>query len=71
MNANQTAIQEESGNEELELVELLSRRFGDGQVYLPEGSSRALYLQAVENGYINDEGYLTRKGRVLVASRNS
>lgn len=55
---------------EHELVEVLEHRFGDGIVYVPkEGGSAARrnFVRAVELGYISEDGYLTRKGRALVA----
>jgi len=54
-----------------EMTELLAHHFGDGIVYLPAGEEQnSLYSVAVENTLINEEGYLTRKGRIFLA-RNS
>ncbi len=54
-----------------EMTELLAHHFGDGIVYLPSGEEQnSLYSVAVENAYINEEGYLTRTGRIFLA-RNS
>ncbi len=51
-----------------EMTELLAHHFGDGIVYLPAGEDQnSLYSVAVENAYINEEGYLTRKGRIFLA----
>lgn len=58
---------------EKELVEVLEHHFGDGIVYVPkEGGSAARrnFVRAVELGYISEDGYLTRKGRALVARHN-
>ncbi len=54
-----------------EMIDLLAHHFGDGIVYLPTGEEQnSLYSVAVENAYINEEGYLTRTGRIFLA-RNS
>ncbi|MEX2525858.1 MAG: hypothetical protein WD750_12930 [Gammaproteobacteria bacterium] len=52
---------------ESQIAALLEYRFGDGLVYLPKNRSRALYSQARQHGFIDEEGYLTRKGRALIA----
>jgi len=46
---------------------LLQYRYGDGLVYLPRQRSTDLYNLAREQGYIDPGGYLTRKGRALIA----
>ncbi len=53
--------------EEQQIAELLECRFGDGMVYLPKTKPRQLLYVAVINGFIDTEGYLTRKGRMLLA----
>jgi hypothetical protein len=53
--------------EERQIAELLECRFGDGMVYLPKTKPRQLLYLAVINGFIDTEGYLTRKGRLLLA----
>lgn len=53
--------------EERQIAELLECRFGDGMVYLPKTKPRQLLYAAVANGFIDSEGYLTRKGRVLLS----
>jgi len=52
---------------ESQIAALLEYRFGDGLVYLPKNRSGDLYSQARRHGFINEEGYLTRKGRALLA----
>lgn len=52
---------------ESQIAALLEDRFGDGLVYLPKNRSRALYSLARRHGFIDQEGYLTRKGRTLIA----
>lgn len=50
-----------------QIAAVLHYRYGDGLVYLPKNRFMKLYLQAREIGYIDGEGYLTRKGRALLA----
>lgn len=52
--------------EERQIAELLECRYGDGMVYLPKSKPRHLLSIARNNGFIDDEGYLTRKGRILI-----
>ena len=54
-----------------EMTELLAHHFGDGIVYLTAGEEQnSLYSVAVENAFINEEGYLTRKGRIFLANNS-
>jgi hypothetical protein len=46
---------------------ILQYRYGDGLVYLPKHKPQSLYSQAKQGGFIDAEGYLTRKGRTLMA----
>jgi len=52
---------------ESQIAALLQYRYGDGLVYLPRHRSRTLYDQARQEGYVDAGGYLTRKGRALIA----
>lgn len=52
---------------ESDIAEVLQYRYGDGLVYLPKNQSAALYKMAAYQGFIDQEGYLTRKGRNLLA----
>jgi len=52
---------------ESQIATILQYRYGDGLVYLPRNKPKSLYNQAIQNGYIDAEGYLTRKGRALMA----
>ncbi len=36
-------------------------------VYLPRNKSKALLALAIQHGYVDKEGYITRKGRALIA----
>ena len=51
---------------ESEIAAMLEARFGDGLMYLSRNNSRSLFQKAVEMGFIDHEGYLTRKGRSLL-----
>ncbi|MFQ5660174.1 MAG: hypothetical protein ACE5GZ_07085 [Gammaproteobacteria bacterium] len=62
---NRTQINTEL--QESQIAEILEFRFGDGLVYLPRHRPQAIYSLARKNGFIDAEGYLTRKGRVLLA----
>lgn len=53
------------------IADLLARHYGDGIVYLPSGEGLALYHTAKQEGFINEEGYLSRKGRQLLAQHKS
>lgn len=55
------------GTNEYQIAQLLEFRFGDGLVYLPKNRPKQLYSLAKEKGFIDREGYLTRKGRTLLA----
>lgn len=52
---------------EQQIASLLEYRFGDGLVYLPKNLPNHLYSMAKNLGFIDPEGYLTRKGRTLLA----
>ena len=58
-----------SGREvtEQQIANLLEYRYGDGLVYLPKNFPNYLYSLAKNLGFIDPEGYLTRKGRTLLA----
>ncbi len=58
-------------HEENQLVELLHHHYGDGVVYLPAGQSKQLLVAAKNLGYISEDGYLTRQGRILLATNSS
>lgn len=54
-------------NIESQIAAMLDARFGDGlTTYQPKISSRLLFKKAVDMGFMDDEGYLTRKGRSLL-----
>jgi len=49
------------------IAKLLDHRYGDGIVYEPRHNSRGLLQAAIAGGFISEEGYVTRKGRALLA----
>jgi hypothetical protein len=52
---------------EARIARLLEHRYGDGLVYLPREWPEQLLGMARQFGFIDAEGYLTRKGRTLLA----
>lgn len=49
-----------------QLVTILDHHYGDGVVHLPENTPWSLYTFARKLGYINEEGFVTSKGKSLV-----
>jgi translation initiation factor 2 beta subunit (eIF-2beta)/eIF-5 len=54
-------------NIESDIAKVLEYRYGDGLVYLPKHQPESLFKIAKNQGFIDPEGYLTRKGRGLLA----
>ncbi|MCI0400951.1 MAG: hypothetical protein L0Y67_08375 [Gammaproteobacteria bacterium] len=52
---------------EVQIAQILQHRYGDGLVYLPKSAPRAVLSRAVQLGFVDADGYLTRKGRLLLA----
>ncbi len=52
---------------ESDIAKVLQYRYGDGLVYLPSNQPDSLLRMAKSRGYVDQEGYLTRKGRYLLA----
>lgn len=61
------AKQEDPEVSEAQIADLLQYHYGDGMVYLPKYRFHSLYAIAKRDGFIDGEGYLTRKGRTLLA----
>ncbi len=57
----------EQSDQESQIAMILEYRYGDGMVYLPRHKPNSLYPEAKMRGYIDAEGYVTRKGRALIA----
>ena len=53
--------------EESQIAALLQSRFGDGMVYLSRHLPVTLLEVAVRCGFVDAEGYLTRRGRMLLS----
>jgi len=53
--------------DESQIAALLQSRFGDGLVYLSRHLPSTLLDMAVRSGFVDAEGYLTRRGRTLLA----
>ncbi len=52
---------------ESDIVKVLEHRYGDGLVYLPKHQPESIFKMAKIKGFVDQEGYLTRKGRTLLA----
>jgi hypothetical protein len=46
---------------------LLANRYGDGTLYLSKAGASGLLDLAIRSGFVSDEGFVTRKGRALLA----
>ena len=58
---------ESDQNLESDIAKVLECRYGDGLVYLSKQQPDSLFKMAKTKGFIDPEGYLTRKGRILLA----
>ncbi len=64
------AIQEQqSQTDDLDqaILELLGHRYGDGLVYLRNETEQQLFHEAVRQGLVSSEGYVTPRGLSLLA----
>ncbi|MDQ3564669.1 MAG: hypothetical protein M3436_11175 [Pseudomonadota bacterium] len=52
---------------EIALAKILGHHYGDGTVYVPRGTPRALYRSCLRQGFISEDGFVTRRGRKLLA----
>ncbi|GEM_PF-600860 len=56
---------------EIDIARLIGRHYGDGGVYLTQGSrQQETFSRAISGGFVSQEGFLTRKGRELLAQFN-
>ncbi len=56
-----------NASNEVEIASVLRHHYGDGDLYLPEGTPESVVHKAIALGYLSEDGYLTRKGRDLLA----
>ena len=52
---------------ESQIAAILEHRYGDGMSYFSRKNLDKLMVLAKQRGFIDAEGYLTRKGSVLLA----
>jgi hypothetical protein len=64
LNATASNLEQEI---ESDIAKALEFRYGDGLVYLPKHQPENLFKLAAREGFVDQEGYLTRKGRSLLA----
>jgi hypothetical protein len=67
MKKQKVAEQQQPQEPENQIAMILHYRYGDGTVYLPRHRPTSMYSEAKSRGFIDAEGYVTRKGRALIA----
>ncbi len=61
----------DSGSIEIDIARLIGRHYGDGGIYLSQdGRQQETFSRAISGGFVSSEGFLTRKGRELLAQFN-
>jgi hypothetical protein len=50
---------------------LLAHHYGDGCIYLPKSMNSGVLQDAKRQGFVSDDGFLTRKGRNFLAGASS
>ncbi len=50
---------------------LLAHHYGDGCIYLPKSMNSGVLQDAKRQGFVSEEGFLTRKGRNFLAGASS
>ena len=53
------------------IVRLIESHSGDGSVHVPKRTDPLLLANAIELGLVNDEGFITAKGRRVLAHSNA
>ncbi len=55
-------------NQDHAIARLIARRYGDGGVYVPRQQPRRSVLKdAIAGGFVSEDGFITSKGRRLLA----
>ena len=50
------------------IARVIAHRYGDGGVYIPRQERRPVALElAIADGFVSQDGFITRKGRRLLA----
>lgn len=52
---------------DIELARVLQHRYGDGTVYLLDRGAKQIFRFCLQLELVTDEGYITKKGRELLA----
>lgn len=61
----------DSASSEIDIARLIGRHYGDGAIYLSQdGHEQETFSRAISGGFVSSEGFLTRKGRELLAQLN-
>jgi hypothetical protein len=56
---------------DIDIARLIGRHYGDGGVYLTQDrNQQETFSRAISGGFVSREGFLTRKGRQLLAQFN-
>lgn len=51
----------------LPVEKLLAHHYGDGYIYLPKSMNSGVLQDAKRQGFVSEDGFLTRKGRSFLA----
>jgi hypothetical protein len=52
---------------ESDIARVIGRHYGDGAVYMTQDENQATALsKAISEGFVSEDGFLTRKGRELL-----
>jgi len=52
---------------DIELARVLQHRYGDGTVYLLDRGAKQIFGACLQLELVSDEGFITKKGRELLA----
>tara|TARA_Y100000588_G_scaffold385095_1_gene477692 strand:- start:392 stop:634 length:243 start_codon:yes stop_codon:yes gene_type:complete len=54
-----------------QVEKLLAHHYGDGYVYVPRSLHSSVLRDAKRQGYVSEDGFLTRKARSFLAAGNN